>query len=121
MSAPTNWPTICKRWAWARTRSSAICVERSLEMVVGLLGILKAGGAYVPLDPSYPSERLAFMLARFWRAPVLLTASRLARPVFARWKPKRQVLVSTPIGVRSHESSSNDPEFGVGPRIIRPT
>ncbi|MDF0607220.1 condensation domain-containing protein, partial [Neisseriaceae bacterium TC5R-5] len=40
----------------------AICVERSLEMVVGLLGILKAGGAYVPLDPSYPAERLAYML-----------------------------------------------------------
>ena len=39
-----------------------LCVERSLEMVVGLLGILKAGGAYVPLDPSYPRERLAFML-----------------------------------------------------------
>ncbi|MGD1704673.1 amino acid adenylation domain-containing protein [Dapis sp. BLCC M229] len=39
-----------------------ICVERSLEMVVGLLGILKAGGAYVPLDPSYPRERLAYML-----------------------------------------------------------
>ena len=33
----------------------AICVERSLEMVVGLLGILKAGGAYVPLDPAYPA------------------------------------------------------------------
>jgi amino acid adenylation domain-containing protein/thioester reductase-like protein len=40
-----------------------ICVERSLEMVVGLLGILKAGGAYVPLDFAYPSERLAFMLS----------------------------------------------------------
>ena len=39
-----------------------ICVERSLEMVVGLLGILKAGGAYVPLDPAYPSERVKFML-----------------------------------------------------------
>ncbi len=40
----------------------AICVERSLEMVVGLLGILKAGGAYVPLDPAYPGERLRYML-----------------------------------------------------------
>jgi amino acid adenylation domain-containing protein len=39
-----------------------ICVERSVDMVVGLLGILKAGGAYVPLDPSYPKERLAFMI-----------------------------------------------------------
>ena len=39
-----------------------ICVERSIEMVVGLLGILKAGGAYVPLDPTYPKERLKFML-----------------------------------------------------------
>jgi amino acid adenylation domain-containing protein/non-ribosomal peptide synthase protein (TIGR01720 family) len=39
-----------------------ICVERSIEMVIGLLGILKAGGAYVPLEPSYPQKRLAFML-----------------------------------------------------------
>lgn len=39
-----------------------ICVERSLEMILGLLGILKAGAAYVPLDPSYPKERLALML-----------------------------------------------------------
>jgi len=39
-----------------------ICVERSLEMIIGLLGILKAGGAYVPLDPTYPQERLDFML-----------------------------------------------------------
>jgi amino acid adenylation domain-containing protein len=39
-----------------------LCVERSLEMVVGLLGILKAGGAYLPLDPAYPRERLRFML-----------------------------------------------------------
>ncbi|MEH2156362.1 MAG: amino acid adenylation domain-containing protein [Nostoc sp.] len=39
-----------------------LCVERSLEMIVGLLGILKAGGAYLPLDPDYPQERLSFML-----------------------------------------------------------
>ncbi|MGN8024151.1 non-ribosomal peptide synthetase [Phyllobacterium sp. 22229] len=40
----------------------ALCVERSFDMMVGLLAILKAGGAYVPLDPAYPRERLAFML-----------------------------------------------------------
>ena len=40
----------------------AICVERGLEMVVGLLAVLKAGGAYVPLDPAYPPERLRYML-----------------------------------------------------------
>ncbi|HLZ87885.1 MAG TPA: amino acid adenylation domain-containing protein, partial [Puia sp.] len=39
-----------------------ICVERSLEMVIGILGILKAGGAYVPLDPAYPADRLQYML-----------------------------------------------------------
>ena len=54
-----------------------LCVERSLDMVVGILGILKAGGAYVPLDPTYPSERVAFML-RDARIPVLLTHEHLA-------------------------------------------
>jgi amino acid adenylation domain-containing protein len=49
-----------------------ICLERSLDMVVGILGILKAGGAYVPLDPAYPKERLAFMLSDT-RLSVLLT------------------------------------------------
>ncbi|MCM3904257.1 MAG: amino acid adenylation domain-containing protein [Pyrinomonadaceae bacterium] len=54
-----------------------ICLERSLEMVVGLLGILKAGGAYVPLDPRYPSERLSFMVEDA-QAEVIVTHERLA-------------------------------------------
>ena len=53
-----------------------ICMERSLEVVVGMLGILKAGGAYVPLDPAYPSERLAFMLEDM-QASVLLSQRHL--------------------------------------------
>lgn len=53
-----------------------LCIERSLDMVVGLLGILKAGGVYVPLDPSYPPERLAFMIEDA-RAPVLVTLQHI--------------------------------------------
>jgi len=53
-----------------------ICVERSLEMIVGLLGILKAGGAYVPLDPAYPKERLAYILEDT-QLGILLTQERL--------------------------------------------
>jgi amino acid adenylation domain-containing protein len=54
-----------------------LCVERSVETIVGLLGILKAGGAYVPLDASYPRERLAFMLEDTG-ASVLVTQRHLA-------------------------------------------
>ncbi|WP_442937947.1 amino acid adenylation domain-containing protein [Nostoc sp.] len=57
-----------------------ICVERSLDMLIGLLGILKAGGAYVPLDPTYPSERLAFILEDA-QVPVLLTQARLVKAI----------------------------------------
>jgi amino acid adenylation domain-containing protein len=53
-----------------------ICIERSIEMVVGLLGVLKAGGAYVPLDPTYPKERLGFMLDDS-KVFVLLTQEKL--------------------------------------------
>ncbi len=53
-----------------------ICLERSLQMIVGVLGILKAGGAYVALDPSYPPERLAFMLEDS-SVPVVVTDRRL--------------------------------------------
>ncbi|MBE9229579.1 amino acid adenylation domain-containing protein, partial [Phormidium sp. LEGE 05292] len=55
-----------------------ICVERSLEMVVGILGILKAGGAYVPLDPEYPQERLSFMLQDA-DVSILLTQQKLLK------------------------------------------
>jgi amino acid adenylation domain-containing protein len=52
-----------------------ICLERSLEMVVGILGILKAGGAYVPIDPAYPAERRSLMFAEL-DGPALLTLER---------------------------------------------
>ncbi len=55
---------------------AGICIDRSLEMVVGVLGILKAGGAYVPLDPAYPSKRLVYMLSNS-SVRLLLTTKKL--------------------------------------------
>ncbi|MEP6500326.1 amino acid adenylation domain-containing protein [Microcoleus vaginatus] len=57
-----------------------ICVERSLEMAIGLLGILKAGAAYLPLDPAYPQERIAYMLENAG-VPVVLTQASLLPPL----------------------------------------
>jgi len=57
-----------------------VMMERSVEMVVALLGILKAGGAYMPLDPSYPKERLEFML-KDAQVEVLLTGGRTRAPL----------------------------------------
>ncbi|MBD2824488.1 non-ribosomal peptide synthetase [Xenorhabdus szentirmaii] len=73
----------------------AICLERSPEMVVGILAILKAGGAYVPLDPTYPAERLAYMLED--SAPVVLLtqtaqAGKLSGPVPSRLHDKTVLL-----------------------------
>ncbi|HZC76465.1 MAG TPA: amino acid adenylation domain-containing protein, partial [Ktedonobacterales bacterium] len=65
-----------------------LCVERSLEMLIGLLGILKAGGGYLPLDPAYPRERLGFMLEDAG-APLLLTQSALSERLPAA--PSRRV------------------------------
>ena len=53
-----------------------LCLERSVEMVIGLLGVLKAGGAYLPIDPSYPLERISFML-RDTAARVLIAKTEL--------------------------------------------
>ncbi|HET7469451.1 MAG TPA: amino acid adenylation domain-containing protein, partial [Gemmatimonadales bacterium] len=54
----------------------SVCVERTIERVVGIVAILKAGGAYASMDPDYPAERLAYLVENA-RAPVLLTESRL--------------------------------------------
>jgi amino acid adenylation domain-containing protein len=69
-----------------------ICIERSLDLVVGLLGILKAGGAYVPLDPTYPQERLAFMLEDA-QVSVLLTQQVLVEKLEQLPGSKKRALV----------------------------
>ncbi|MFF5070222.1 non-ribosomal peptide synthetase [Micromonospora olivasterospora] len=63
-----------------------LCLERSIEVLVGLLGILKAGGGYVPLDPSYPTERLAFLVEDAG-LKVILTQSHLEEGVPAEGVP----------------------------------
>ena len=81
-----------------------ICLTRSIEMIIGMLGVFKAGGAYLPLDPEYPGERLGFML-RDAKVTVLLTQAKAAErftdleaeviyldqdPPFARAEPDRK-------------------------------
>ncbi len=67
-----------------------LCVERSTEMVVAVLGILKVGGAYVPLDPTYPRERLAFMVADAGVEVVLVGAGLQDRA--SQWDGVRHVV-----------------------------
>ena len=98
-----------------------LCVERSLEMVIGLLGILKAGGAYLPLDPHYPAERLAFMLADA-AAAVLVTQG----PLLARWprpapRCRRRWCGSTPTGRQIARAPQHAPALDRSPRTTRPT
>ncbi|MBE9057067.1 non-ribosomal peptide synthetase [Sphaerospermopsis sp. LEGE 08334] len=70
-----------------------ICVERSLEMVIGILAILKAGGVYVPLDPAYPTERLALMLEDV-TTPILLTQTHLQNNLQNRLPLNQQTVVN---------------------------
>jgi amino acid adenylation domain-containing protein len=89
-----------------------ICLERSLEMVVGLLGILKAGSAYVPLDPAYPRDRIAYMLENS-EAPLLLTQAQLVQNLPA--SAAKVVLIDSDwpeIAKQSHENPALalDPE-----------
>ncbi len=86
-----------------------ISIERSLEMVVGLLGILKAGSAYVPLDPTYPKERLAFMVGDA-KTPVLLTQERLVESLPA--SQARLVRLDTDWKAIARQSKEN-PESSV--------
>ncbi len=81
-----------------------ICVERSLDMLVGLLGILKAGGAYVPLDPAFPAERLAFMLEDA-QVPVLVTQQHLLTQLPAH--RNKVVCLDTDAAVLAQQSEAN--------------
>lgn len=86
----------------------ALCLDRSLEMVLGILGVLKAGGAYVPIDSSYPLERIAFILSDA-HAQILLTERKLAQS-FAAYDGRVICLDSEWSGIA---------EFGARPAATR--
>ncbi len=83
----------------------AICVERSLEMVIGLLAILKAGGAYVPMDPEYPQEQLRYMLQD--SASVVLLTQEHLRGVWGGTEEKIAVVDVNDAGRFRHQPESN--------------
>ena len=92
----------------------AMYMDRSLEMVVGILGILKAGGAYLPLDPAYPAERLAFMLQDS-QAPVLLTQTKMTGDLPAY--PGQILCLDSDWGILA-QANSHNPEMIVTPTDI---
>ncbi len=91
-----------------------ICVERSVDMVAGLLGILKAGGAYVPLDPAYPRQRLAFILSDS-QMPVLLAQQKLV-PTLPE-SQARVVCLDTP-WEESHQGNTCNPTLEATPENL---
>ncbi len=102
-----------RRLGVGRETLVGICMERSIEMVIGLLGILKTSGAYVPLDPAYPRERLAFMLDDAHPA-VLLTQQHLLEKLPPH---ERIICLDTDWHVIAQESEENVPN-GVGGETI---
>ncbi|WP_155742134.1 AMP-binding protein, partial [Pseudomonas fluorescens] len=86
----------------------AVCAERSLDMIVGLLGVLKAGAAYVPIDPAHPAERMAFMLQDS-QPRALLTQSALSLP-----SGDLPLLL---LDTRDSLLAVDDPDFDTNPQI----
>jgi amino acid adenylation domain-containing protein len=95
-----------------------ICVQRSVEMVVGLLGILKAGGAYVPLDASYPVDRLRNMLEDSAPAVLLTHPPQAATAAALSAGSAIPVLDLTADEAWAHRPATNPGREGLGPRNL---
>ena len=84
-----------------------VCLERSIDLVIGLLGILKAGGAYVPIDPSYPAERITFMLTDTGISVLVTKQSFAALSLSAQ--DTRMIFLDSNRALLAQESPSNPP------------
>jgi amino acid adenylation domain-containing protein/thioester reductase-like protein len=101
-----------------------ICLERTINTVIGLLGILKAGGSYIPLDPAYPQERLAYMVEDS-QLPILLTQQSLLGICHNSWVNTNQIPQTKPIIVsidsdweKIAQCSQENPDSTVNPRNL---
>jgi len=92
-----------------------LCIERSIDMLVGLLGILKAGGAYVPLDPSYPKERLHYMLEDT-QVSVLVTQKTIAANLPAH--EAQQIYIDADWDSHIRFNATHNPTSGVTPENL---
>ncbi|MEO8383506.1 MAG: amino acid adenylation domain-containing protein, partial [Acidobacteriota bacterium] len=95
----------------------AICAERGLEMVIGLLGILKAGGAYVPLDPTYPIERLRYMVQD--AGPRVVLTQHALRPLLAESEVRTLVLDSDELRMTLAAQPVSNPEARANGLTVR--
>jgi amino acid adenylation domain-containing protein/FkbM family methyltransferase len=94
----------------------AICLERSVEMIVGLLSVLKAGGAYLPLDPAYPVERLRYMVADC--APVAVLTEGRWQDVFSGVGEKLAVVELDGPAASWHKQPATNPQPGLSPEHL---
>jgi amino acid adenylation domain-containing protein len=94
-----------------------ICLERSLEMVIGLLGIFKAGAAYVPLDPTYPADRVTYILSNSAAKFLLTTSNLLASLPQNETEETQFICLDKQWAIISQQSESN-PESEVKPNNL---
>ena len=88
MKNPTDWPRLFIEKGVGPDTIVGIMMERSIEMIIGILGILKAGGAYLPIDPEYPQERIDYMLKDSAAKLLVITNNKESEKV-GKWEGEK--------------------------------
>ncbi|NOU19599.1 MAG: amino acid adenylation domain-containing protein, partial [Bacteroidales bacterium] len=88
----------------------ALCLDRSLEVLVGILGVLKAGGAYVPMDPEYPQDRIDYILENT-EAEFVLSQKHLKENVCGKLSPEKVIYIGLTEKLYKEEDVSNLQQF----------